>query len=72
MQERLRELRLKHKLTQIKVSQYLGCCQSTYSDYEYGKIFIPVTQLIKLAELYQVSLDYLLGLTDETSVHLRI
>ena len=35
--------------------------QSTYSDYESGKINIPIEQLIKIADFYDVSLDYLVG-----------
>ena len=43
------------------MAKYLGVTQSTYSSYERGDINIPVEALIKLADLYDVSLDYLVG-----------
>lgn len=42
----------------------LNVAQTTYSDYENGKINMPTSILIKLAELYNTSIDYLLGMTD--------
>ena len=39
--------------------------QSTYSGYETGKIQVPVDTLLKLADIYDVSMDYLMGRTDE-------
>ena len=51
-------------LKQRQVAQILAVAQTTYSDYERGKISIPVNVLIKLADLYGTSVDYLLGLTD--------
>lgn len=46
---------------QVELAKYLNIDQSTYSDYERGKISIPIEQLIKLADFYDVSLDYLVG-----------
>lgn len=43
----------------------LGITQTNYSKYEFGKVNVPVEMLIKLADLYHVSLDYLTGRTDE-------
>ncbi len=49
---------------QIELAKYLNVDQSTYSDYERGVINIPVEQLIKIADFYSVSLDYLVGRDD--------
>ena len=51
-------------MKQIEIAKYLGVNQGTYSDYENGKINIPIDMLIRLADLYGVSLDYLVGRAD--------
>jgi len=43
----------------------LGVRQTTYSKYELGKINVPVEMLIKIADFYDVTLDYLVGRSDE-------
>lgn len=58
---RIRDLREDSDKKQIEVAKYLNIDQSTYSDYENGKINVPIEQLIKLANFYDVSLDYLVG-----------
>ncbi len=58
---RIRDLREDSDKKQIEVAKYLNIDQSTYSDYENGKINIPIEQLIKIADFYNVSLDYLVG-----------
>ena len=58
---RIRELREDRDLTQTALADYLGVRQTTYSKYELGRIEVPVEVLIKLADYYQVSLDYLVG-----------
>lgn len=58
---RIRDLREDSDKKQIEVAKYLNVDQSTYSDYENGKINIPIEQLIKIADFYNVSLDYLVG-----------
>ena len=58
---RIRELREDRDLTQTELADYLGVRQTTYSKYELGRIEVPVEVLIKLADYYQVSLDYLVG-----------
>ena len=63
--ERIRNLREDHDLKQKDLAKYLSIDQSTYSDYENGKINIPVDMLIRIADYYQVSLDYLVGRTNE-------
>jgi len=67
---RLRELREERNHKQEVLAKCLGVQQHTYSQYETGKRHIPIEALIKLAELYDVSMDYLLGLTDEET-HFR-
>ena len=60
---RLKELRDDYQYKQIAIAQYLYVGQHTYSDYETGKIRIPVEHLIRLAKLYNVSMDYICGVT---------
>ena len=57
---RLRDMREDHDLVQKEVAAYLGIDQRVYSNYETGKREIPVHLLIKLADLYETSTDYLL------------
>lgn len=63
--ERLRILREKHELTQAEVASYLGTTQSYYAQYENGKRTIPLDRAVKLAKLYNTSLDYIGGLSDD-------
>ena len=63
--ENIRSLRIDHGYTQKQIGEYLGISQNTYSQYEIGVLKYPVDVLIKLADLYQVSLDYLVGRTNE-------
>jgi len=62
--KRLRDLREDHDLTQTEVAKILSCSQRVYSNYERGDIDIPTYVLIELSNFYGVSVDYLLGLTD--------
>ena len=62
---RLRDLREDSDLKQKDLAAYLKCSQVSYSHYELGKRDIPTDVLIQLALYYHVSVDYLLGLTDE-------
>ena len=59
--QRLRDLREDHDLTQKEIAAVLGIDQRVYSTYETGKREIPVHHLIKLADYYHVTTDYLLG-----------
>lgn len=61
MFERIRDLREDNDLKQKDLASYLSVDQSTYSDYENGRINVPVDMLIKIAEYYNISLDYLVG-----------
>lgn len=63
--ERLRNLRNNAKQTQNDVANYLGISRTAYNNYESG-IRVPDNEkLVKLADLYSVSVDYLLGRTDD-------
>ena len=61
---RIRALREDNDMTQPKIAQLLQVGQKTYSDYELGKTRIPVDSLIVLARLYNVSMDYICGISD--------
>lgn len=65
MYQRIRDLREDHDLTQKQIAQILGMSQTGYSKYETGENDIPTQVLIKLADFYQTSIDYLLGRTDQ-------
>jgi len=60
---RLRDLREDADLTQTQVAKFLGMSQTGYSKYETGENDIPTQVLIKLADFYATSVDYLLGRT---------
>lgn len=62
---RIRDLREDADKTQIEIAEYLHMQRSVYRRYESGEREIPVWAVIKLAELYDVSTDYLLGLSDK-------
>ena len=68
---RIRDLREDYDLTQKQVSAYLLCDQSLYSKYERMERDLPLEFAIKLAEFYHVSLDYLVGMTDEKNPYPR-
>ncbi len=59
--QRIEDLRVDHDLTQQQVANILGCQREVYRRYEKGTRTIPVEFLIKLADYYKVSLDYLVG-----------
>lgn len=63
-QNRLRDLREDKDLKQKDMSELLKIHQTTYSDYELGKLNIPIATLHYLADFYKVSVDYLLGRTN--------
>ena len=65
--QRLEDLRVDHDKSQIEIAEYLNLNRNVYWRYEKGQREIPVWAVIKLAEYYRVSTDYLLGLTDDPS-----
>ena len=71
MYRRIRDLREDSDLLQRDLAEYLQCAQVSYSNYELGKRDIPTDVLIKLAQFYNTSTDYLLGLTDERKPYPR-
>lgn len=62
--KRIRELREDHDLTQAYMAHYLTVNQRTYSRYERGERCVPLELLCRIADLYNVSVDYLLERTD--------
>lgn len=71
MYERLRQLREDKDMTQNEMADLLHCTQVCYSRYERGKRDLPTDVLIRLANFYSTSIDYLLGQTDETNPYPR-
>ena len=67
----LAEMRKSKNLTQAELAKILGCSQTTYSRYETGVTCVPVDVLIKLADFYQVSIDYITGRTNERKPYKR-
>jgi len=66
---RLRELREDRDLLQKNLAEYLNCSQVCYSRYELGQRDIPTDVLIKLADFYAVSVDYILKRTTNPKQH---
>ena len=62
---RLRDLREDNDLTQQQVAEYLGTSQTMYARYERGASELPIRHFIKLCELYNVSADRLLCMTQD-------
>ena len=67
--QRIREMREDHDMTQSEVAAFLGMKQPQYFRYEQGYRDIPTDILIRLAELYQTSVDYLLGRTNNPTMN---
>ncbi len=63
--ERIRELRQDNDYTQQKIADILGVAQTTYSQYELEKRPMPIEYLVALCKFYNVSADYILGLTNK-------
>ena len=64
MYRRIRELREDHDLTQVYLAKLLNVNQRTYSRYETGEHEISLASLTKIADFYNVSIDFLLDRTD--------
>ena len=69
--QRLEDLRIDNDKTQAEIAQYLGCQREVYRRYEKGTRQIPVDMLIQLSKLYNVNIDYLVGLTNEKKPYPR-
>ena len=63
--ERLKPLRKSKHLTQKEMSDFLGCTEQHYQKIEYGKVNLPSTTLIFLADYFGVTTDYLLGRSEK-------
>lgn len=72
MNIRIKDIREDKDLTQKSIANILGIQQNSYSQIENGKNNIQIDHLIKLAEFYNTSTDYLLGLTNEIKPYPRI
>lgn len=66
---RLKELRLKHNITQIKLAIDLNVNQNTISRYENGEREAGYNELIRIADYFNVSIDYLLERTDNPLIN---
>ena len=69
---RIKDLREDKDMLQRDVADLLNISQTNYSKYELGKINIPINRLKKLALIFDTSIDYLLGLTNERKPYPRI
>ena len=62
--QRIRELREDKDYNQTYVAQLIHVDQTTYSNYELGKVRMPIECIVKLARVYNVNLDYIIGVSD--------
>ena len=69
MYQRIRNLREDHDITQTKIAGILAMSQTGYSKYETGENDIPTAILIKLADYYDVSVDYILERTNNPKIN---
>ena len=68
MYQRIRDLREDADLSQTELSKKLGMSQTGYSKYETGENDIPTSILIKLSKIYNVSIDYMLGVSNNKEI----
>ena len=68
MFRRIRDLREDRDLTQKELARTLNCSQQVYSNYELGQRDIPTDILIKLSRFYGVSVDYILGISNDPKI----
>ena len=69
LSESLKRFRKTKKITQKQAAQSAGVSERVYQSYEYGKVIPTVTILIALADYFDVSLDYLVGRSDDPARH---
>ena len=69
MNNRLKELRKQKQITQIALQMQTGIEQALISKYENGERVPPTDVLIRLADFYQVSMDYIMGRTDNPAIN---
>lgn len=68
MFERIRNLREDRDLTQKQLAKELNCSQQVYSNYELGQRDIPTDILIKISKFYNISVDYILGISNNPNI----
>ena len=66
---RIRELRKARRITQLKMALHLDMSQNTISRYESGEREPGIAELIRIADYFRVSIDYLVGRTDDPVMH---
>ena len=66
---RIKDIREDNDLTQKQIASLLTCDQSLYSKYERGEREIPLSLMIRLADFYKTSVDYLVGRTDNPEIN---
>ena len=66
---RIRNLREDHDMKQRDVADFLNCSQQVYSNYELGQRDIPTEVLIKISQLYNVSVDYILEISNNPIIN---
>ena len=66
--KRIKDLREDHDKLQRDIAELLGISQQYYSEYENGNRTIPITHLITLAKYYNISIDYIVGLSNEKNI----
>ena len=71
MRLRIRDMREDHDISQQQIADYLMCDQSLYSKYERGERTVPLEIMVKLADYYHTSIDYLVGITDQKAPYPR-
>lgn len=64
LSKRLKELRQENNYSQKEIAELMGIAQVTYSHYELCRRSVSIQNLVKIAQIYNVSTDYLLGLCD--------
>ncbi len=69
--ERIKGLREDNDLTQTQIAKIINVAQTTYSDYEKGKVRIPIDILIELAKFYNVDMNYITGVSTVKNIFLR-
>ncbi|MEI3435823.1 MAG: helix-turn-helix transcriptional regulator [Clostridia bacterium] len=70
--KRIKDLREDNDKFQKDIAQLLGISQQYYSEYEKGNRTIPINHLITLAKYYGTSIDYLVGLSDDSNIKKKI
>ena len=65
LSKRLKELRIENNYSQYEIANLIDIAQVTYSHYELGRRSVSIQNLVKIAQIYNVSTDYLLGISDD-------